>query len=289
LTNVGRIPIDFKYTAPRKMAPEKTRRRIKLSNESVIQMVPGRPMQVQTRPADGRPQKPNCTDPLWIGRAKCAACEVRNFVLFSGLSTHELDAILQPIDNLHAPQHAVLYEEGAAAPSLYTVRSGFIKLKVDLPNGGQRIVRLLRPGDVAGMEALVDERYHHTAIALQDADVCRIPREVVTRLDQTNPAVHQSLLQRWQRSVDQADHVITALSTGSAEARMARLLIMLGCDEAGSELVIPGREDMGALLGITTETASRVIAEFKRRGLIHIEKGDCIDYDAVGLARLAQG
>ncbi|MBW8306292.1 MAG: Crp/Fnr family transcriptional regulator [Thiobacillus sp.] len=157
------------------------------------------------------------------------------------------------------------------------------------PNGGQRIVRLLRPGDVAGMETLVGERYHHTAIALQNADVCRIPREVVMRLDRTNQSVHQALLQRWQRSVDQADHFIVALSTGSAEARMARLLITLVCADSLPETAIPSREDMGALLGITTETASRVIAEFRRRGLIHIEKGGCVDYDQAGLTRLARG
>ena len=233
--------------------------------------------------------KPNCTNPEWLGRAKCATCEVRNFVLFSGLSSNELDMILQPIDNLHAPQHAVLYEQAAAAPYIYTLRSGALKLKVDLPNGSQRIVRLLRPGDVAGLEALVDGRYHHSAITLQDADICRIPREVVVQLDQINPRVHQALLQRWQRSVDQADLFITALSTGSAEARMARLLTMLVCGDGHSELVIPSREDMGALLGITTETASRTIAEFKRRGLIHIEKGDCIDHDHAGLMKLADG
>lgn len=232
--------------------------------------------------------KPNCTNPEWIGRAKCAVCDVRNFVLFSGLSTSDLDAILQPIANLHAPQNAALYEQDAVAPSVYTLRSGLIKLRVDLPNGGQRIVRLLRPGDVAGMETLVGERYHHTAIALQDSDVCRIPREVVMRLDQTNSKVHQALLQRWQRSVDQADHFIVALSTGPAEARMARLLISLGCTGTQPEAAMPSREDMGALLGITTETASRVIAEFRRRGLIHIEKGECIDYDQAGLTQLAQ-
>jgi len=233
--------------------------------------------------------KTNCTNPQWIGRAKCTVCDVRNFVLFSGLSMGELDTILQPIDNLHVLQNAVLYEQGAAAPYVYTLRHGLIKLKVDLPNGGQRIVRLLRPGDVAGMETLVGERYHHTAIALHDADVCRIPREVVLQLDKTNPSVHQALQQRWQRSVDQADHFIVALSTGPAEARMARLLITLGCDGTLSETLLPSREDMGALLGITTETASRIMAEFRRRGLIHIEKGGCIDYDYNGLTQLAQG
>ncbi len=228
--------------------------------------------------------KPNCTNPEWVGRAKCAVCDVRSFVLFSGLSQADLDGVLQPIDNLHVPAQARLYSRNDPATSLYTVRSGLIKLKVSLPNGGQRIVRLLRAGDVAGLESLVGEPYHHTAIALQDADVCRIPREVVMQLDKTHPKVHLALMQRWQRSVDQADHFIVALSTGSAEARMARLLLTLGCDDTP----MPSREDMGALLGITTETASRIIAEFRRRGLIQVVKGECIAYDHTAMARLAE-
>lgn len=231
--------------------------------------------------------KPYCTQPEWIGRAKCAACNVRNFVLFAGLTVPELNAILQPIDNLRARAGTRLYEQGSVAASVYTVRSGMIKLEVDLPNGSQRIVRLLRTGDVIGLEALVADRYHHTAVVLQEADVCRIPREVVARLDRLSPQMHQALLQRWQQSVDQADHFITALSTGTAEARMARLLIMLGCavDDAG--FVLPGREDMGALLGITTETASRIIAGFRRRGLVQIEKGRYRGCDQRALGRLA--
>lgn len=231
--------------------------------------------------------KPNCTNPEWIGRAKCSACDVRNFVLFSGLTPHDLDTMLQPIDNLHAPQHAVLYEQGAAAPSVYTLRSGLIKLQVDLPNGGRRIVRVLRPGDVAGMETLVGDPYHHTAIALQDADVCRIPREVVIRLDHTHPAVHQALMQRWQRQIDQADHFITALSTGPAEARMARLLLTLGCNGPLPESALPSREDMGALLGITTETASRIMADFRRRGLVELGKDAHNTCDLAALEQLA--
>jgi DNA-binding transcriptional regulator YhcF (GntR family) len=50
---------------------------------------------------------------------------------------------------------------------------------------------------------------------------------------------------------------------------MARLLITLGCTGDHPE-TMPSREDMGALLGITTETASRIMAEFKRRGLVHV-------------------
>jgi CRP-like cAMP-binding protein len=46
---------------------------------------------------------------------------------------------------------------------------------------------------------------------------------------------------------------------------------------------------MGALLGITTETASRIMAEFKRRGLVHVDKGNEVVCDHAGLTQLANG
>ena len=50
---------------------------------------------------------------------------------------------------------------------------------------------------------------------------------------------------------------------------------------------MPGREDMGALLGITTETASRVMAEFRRRGLIQRDKSNELVCDHTALTQLA--
>ena len=61
---------------------------------------------------------------------------------------------------------------------------------------------------------------------------------------------------------------ITQLSTGSARQRVARLLQMLSCDLDTNECHLFNREDMGAMLGITTETASRTIADFKRSGIL---------------------
>jgi CRP-like cAMP-binding protein len=231
--------------------------------------------------------KANCTNTQWVGRSKCAVCDVRNIVLFAGLSNEELDDILQPIDNLHASAGAILYQHGSPGRSLFTVRHGLVKLSIDLPNGGYRIVRMLGPGDVAGLEALLGEPYHHTAVVLRDADLCRIPREVVGQLDQTNPKVHHQLLMRWQGAVDQADQLIASLTSGSAEERLARLLVDMGCEGERDPVAMLSREDMGALLGVTTETASRVMAEFKRRGLVREERGLCVYCDHRGLKAIA--
>ncbi|WP_419799812.1 Crp/Fnr family transcriptional regulator [Terasakiella sp.] len=145
------------------------------------------------------------------------------------------------------------------------MRSGVIKLTQYLPDGGQRIVRLLRTGDVAGLEVLVNPTYEHYATVLRDAELCQIPRDVVERLNRETPRLHNQLLNRWHTAVKQADEWLTELSTGSSKSRVARLVIGLS-DKVDNSCYLFSREDLGAILGVTTETTSRIIAEFKREG-----------------------
>ena len=56
------------------------------------------------------------------------------------------------------------------------------KLSYYLPDGGQRIVRLLRKTDVLGLECMISDEYQHSAIALQPAEVCRLPASAVKKL-----------------------------------------------------------------------------------------------------------
>ena len=102
-----------------------------------------------------------------------------------------------------------------------------MKLVQYLPDGSQRIVRLLHSADVAGLEALLGQSYQHDAVVLQAASVCRLPIEVVKRLDRDSPKLHHELLLRWQRALTEADAWLTLLSTGTARQRVARLLLRL--------------------------------------------------------------
>lgn len=204
----------------------------------------------------------------WSGEADCSICQLRDTVLFSGLQEKDFEHIHKPIDQTKLQPGALLYRAGDMADRLYTIRSGLVKLVQYLPDGTQRIVRLLRTSDVAGMEALLDDVYHHDAIVMQATETCDLPSEVVNRLSNENSCLHRELMKRWQRALDEADLWITQLSTGSAKQRVARLLQRLVCNDETHECQVFNREDMGAMLGITTETASRTIADFKRSGLL---------------------
>ena len=125
-------------------------------------------------------------------------------------------------------------------------------------------------------------------MALQATEVCSLPAPVVDRLSRDNPALHWELLNRWQRALSEADAWLTELSTGAARQRVARLLLRLVRDEQQSECELFSREDIGAMLGITTETASRTIAELRRQSLL-VETGpNRFLLDVPNLQRIAQ-
>lgn len=210
----------------------------------------------------------NGIDAVRLGAVRCSSCAIRDLVLFGDLRDQDFDLIHIPIDELRFQSGATLYSAGDEGGSLYTIRGGLVKLVQFLPDGTQRIVRLLRRGAVAGLEVLVGKPYEHTAVVLQEAETCRLPRAVVERLSKETPRLHARLMERWYQSLHQADEWLTELSTGSARRRLARLFLKLAADAPSEPVLLSGREDLGAMLGVGMETASRTIAEFKRAGLV---------------------
>lgn len=224
----------------------------------------------------------------WCGEADCLNCPLRALVLFAGLTERDFERFHDPIDQFLLRPGTALYHVGERGDFMFTVRSGALKLVQYLPDGSQRIVRIARATDVLGLESLLGTGYQHEAIALQPTEVCRYPARAVNDLGRDNPALHRELMVRWQRALNQADAWLTELSTGSARQRVARLLLRLVRDRQSSECQLFGREDMGAMLGITTETTSRTIAEFKRRGLLVETANNLFLLDIPNLKRIAE-
>ena len=222
------------------------------------------------------------------GRANCSNCTLRNSALCANLAEQDLERIHQSIDVYSLLPGSLLYRAGDLGDRLYTVRSGTLKLVQYLPDGTQRIVRLLGATDVAGLEALLGKPYQHDAVVVHSTETCSLPVDMMQTLSQNNTALYQELLSRWQQSLKEADAWLTEFSTGSARQRIARLLLRLSQNKTNRECTLFTREDMGAMLGITTETVSRNIAEFKRRSLLVETGGNHFMLDTDNLERVIE-
>ncbi|MBK5968027.1 MULTISPECIES: Crp/Fnr family transcriptional regulator [Thiorhodovibrio] len=232
--------------------------------------------------------KPVSLREAWAGEADCRNCALRASALFAGLQEKDFETIHDPIDQFSLKPGTALYQTGDHGEFMFTIRSGALKLVQYLADGSQRIVRIVRGSDVLGLEAMLGEGYHHDAIALQPTEVCRFPTRTVQKLSEENPGLHRELMSRWQHALNEADAWLTELSTGSARQRVARLLLRLVRDRESSECQLFSREDMGAMLGITTETASRTIAGFKRESLIVESRTNNFLLDIANLRRIAE-
>ena len=224
-----------------------------------------------------------------IGEKECGSCGIRDQSLFADLISEDFRLIHQPIHDVSVASHTTLFDEGAPGQYLFTVRSGLVKLVRYQSDGTQRIIRLLTPGDIAGLEVTATPTYHSSAITVTDVTACRIPTSVIQRIEKESPRLHTQLLRKWHEALKQADDFIADLASGSARQRLARLLLRLSHGDSGQQIVLPPREDVGAMLGITTETASRAVAAFRREGLLESldRQGRHFRVDAGALASVA--
>ena len=234
--------------------------------------------------------------PTWIGRSNCAHCGIFRDVLFSSLTTEDLvpiiEGIYEPIDEFCYKPGAVLYQEGGEDNAIYTLRSGLVKLvRYRADNGGERIIRLLKTADSTGLERLLDKPYGHTAIAIREVHACRIPVAMLQKLDEEKPRFYRQLMERWATGLFQADDYIMLLMTGSAHDRVAHLIKWLGMvttNKRTNRLELLSGKDMAAMLDLSIESISRIIADLKRRKILrYTDKGGYYEYDPESLDKYA--
>lgn len=208
------------------------------------------------------------SESAWRGTADCRSCGIRDMVLFADLQEEDFHLIHAPIDELEFTPGQALVRLGETATSLFTLRAGMVKLVRNTLDGRQRIVRVLRRGDVIGLEALMGPSYESDAVALNHVKVCRLPLQVIQRLNNETPRLHQRLLERWHRSLKEADDWLAELNFGNARQRLAGLILKMRSEDAPDIAHLFSREDMGAMLDLKLETVSRTLNAFAREGLI---------------------
>ena len=204
----------------------------------------------------------------WKGTSDCRDCGIRDMVLFADLNEEDFGLIHAPIDDLMYATGASMYSEGDKAIGVMTIRTGMVKLVRNTSDGRQSIVRVLRPGDVAGLEALATSHYDSDAMALSDVSVCRIPLDVMHTLSANSPRLHRRLMQKWQHALKSADDWLADLNFGTARQRVGRFILKMRNSQDPQRVTLFSRDDMGAMLDLKIETVSREVSAFVREGVL---------------------
>jgi len=218
----------------------------------------------------------------------CATCLVRATCLPQGLaqSPEALEGL--GYGRKRVKRDELLCRMGAPVESLYAVRSGFFESRSVIEDGREQVTGFHMPGDIVGMDAIATGMHGTAVVALEDAEVCVIP---LARLGQ--PEVQRHVQKAMTHELSRARGMLLSLGTLSAEERIAAFLVgfsrrMQALGYARDEFHLRmSREDIGSYLGMSLETACRILMRFHREGVIAVKQKRVRILDMAALAARA--
>ena len=223
--------------------------------------------------------------------SKCEQCIIRQFNSLKALTKDELIRISGCKTSKIIRKGEVIFEEGETLNGVYCVRDGICKLTKLSANGKDQIIKLVVKGELLGQRSIVsDESANLKATALNDMEVCFIPKAEILSDLKKNPDFTLDVLQHMAHDLKEADDIIVNMAQKSVRNRLAEALIHIhdsfGTNPDGTLSVILSREDFASIVGTATESAIRVLSQFKKEGYISTVGKQIKIEDINGLSRV---
>jgi len=205
--------------------------------------------------------------------SKCEQCIIKQFNSLKALTNEELVRISGCKTSRFVKKGEVIFEEGETLNGVFCVKDGICKLSKLSANGKDQIVKLIVKGDLLGQRSLIgNESANLSATALNDMEICYIPKDEIIKDLQNNSNFSMDVLKHMAKDLKEADNVIVNMAQKSVKQRLAETLLYLhdnfGNDENDMLKVVLSREDYASIVGTASESAIRVLSQFKKDGLI---------------------
>lgn len=223
--------------------------------------------------------------------SKCEQCIVKQFNALRALEKEDLIRISGCKTSKFIKKGEILFREGESINGVYCVKDGVCKMSKLSANGKDQIVKLVVRGDLIGQRSLVtEEKSNLTAVAVNEMEVCFIPKHEIIHDLSKNASFSMDMLQEMAKELKYADNVIVDMAQKSVKQRLADTLIFLNenfdTDINGYLGVVLSREDYASIVGTATESAIRILSQFKKEGLISTTGKQIKIEDLEGLKRI---
>jgi CRP-like cAMP-binding protein len=206
--------------------------------------------------------------------------------LFAQLSMGQLTRLTELArTHRHGKEH-VIFNEGDEGTALYTIVKGRVKISQSSPDGKERTLALLGPGDVFGELALLDGGPRSAdAVIAEDAELLVIPRQDFLTFVMEQPQVAMSLLVVLSQRLRHTNLLVHDAAFFDVRGRLARMLLELaradGAAEPSGALVCPQltQSELASMVGVTRESINKWLRYYERSGIVTRRGGRLVVLD----------
>lgn len=170
-----------------------------------------------------------------------------------------------------------IFKEGQRPFGVFCLYSGKVKLSKMGDDGKEHIIRLVKPGDLFGYRSILGmDKYHASAIALEEASVCFIPKDQFLDLLIQDKELIFDIIKILSEDLKNAELQMTHMARKPVRERAAEAILFIketyGLEEDGITInAIFSREDLANIVGTATETIIRLLSEFNREEMIQLQ------------------
>ncbi len=207
---------------------------------------------------------------------KCQQCIIRNLNSLKALKNEELIRLSDTKTEVNFKKGDVLFTEGTTLNGVFCVSSGACKLSKLNSNGKEQIVRFGTKGDLLGYRSVVaEESVSLTVTALDDMQVCFIPKEEMSHCLKTNPDFTLDMMKTACADLKEANTSISKMAQKKIRQRLADTLLFLSetfeTNNDGFINIVLSREEISSVVGTATESTIRLLSELKKEGTIDLK------------------
>ncbi|MGK0413386.1 MAG: CRP-like cAMP-binding protein [Polaribacter sp.] len=226
--------------------------------------------------------------------SKCQQCMMRKFNSLNELSREELVRISSCKTVKIVKKGEALFNEGDHINGIYCIKKGICKVSKMSENGRNQIIDLIDKGNMLGERNLIsDEPSNLKAIALNDMEVCFIPKEEILGDLEQNPKFSMSILKSMADNLKQSDNLVVNMAQKTTKQRLAETLLYLNLNFVSEDTdyidIQLSREDFADIIGAATESAIRLLSEFKKIKAIKFDGKSIAVIDKKALEKIASG
>ena len=224
---------------------------------------------------------------------KCEQCIVRQISSLKALKKEELLEIANCKTTITIKKGDAIFEEGDALKGVFCIKDGVGKLSKLSSNGKDQIVKLVKSGELLGQRSIISEEATNlSAIAIEDMEVCCIPKSKILDFFNQNNAFSMNMMKTICGDLKDSDDNMVAMAQKTVRERLAFILLYIedtfGKDVDGALQLQLSREEISGLIGTATESCIRLLSDFKKLGYIDLVGKKIIILKKAELIKIAQ-
>lgn len=203
--------------------------------------------------------------------------KLRIIKLFRDMDDDTFNTVFDKIKLIRLEKGEFVFHACDPANYMYIICDGHIKIYDNTIDGHEQIYYIYNYGDfIGGLNILKNIEYQYFGQALDTCIIAAVPKEICDEYLLKNVQVLHSILEKSFDRIRHAENLIQRLSTSNASMKVAALLIRLGNNfglQTDNGILIDlsiNREEMGNYSGLTRETMTRKLGEFKELGFIEV-------------------